>query len=190
MRFLRKIERDWYIKKFAHCASAFLGVEEMKKNLSNPVFAAFFARMRNGRRIVLKKNASNSKTNFANCGKSEPRSADGFGTFANPKLIHNPLRIEGGKRIDLVVDGGQARLAVECDGDHWHGVDRYEDDEQRQRQLERCGWVFVYVREAAFYSNRVVALEGLWRALEERDIFARSSSAAAFPETGKTEEND
>jgi very-short-patch-repair endonuclease len=83
-----------------------------------------------------------------------------------------------GKRIDLVVQGGQARLAVECDGDHWHGADRYEEDMQRQRQLERCGWEFVHVREAAFYSNRVAALQQLWRALEERDIFPRSSPAA------------
>jgi very-short-patch-repair endonuclease len=51
-----------------------------------------------------------------------------------------------GKRIDLVVEGGQARLAVECDGDAWHGVDHYESDMQRQRQLERCGWEFFRVR--------------------------------------------
>jgi very-short-patch-repair endonuclease len=81
------------------------------------------------------------------------------------------------KRIDLVVEGGHARLAVECDGDHWHGADRYEDDMQRQRQLERCGWEFVHVRESAFYSNKLKALEQLWRALEEREIFARSSLA-------------
>jgi Superfamily I DNA and RNA helicases and helicase subunits len=80
-----------------------------------------------------------------------------------------------GKRIDLVVEGGQARLAVECDGDRWHGADRYEDDMQRQRQLERCGRGFFRVRESAFYSNREVALQPLWCALEERDIFPMSS---------------
>ncbi|MBN2578197.1 MAG: AAA family ATPase [Pirellulales bacterium] len=75
------------------------------------------------------------------------------------------------KRIDIVVEGGQARLAVECDGDNWHGADRYEDDMQRQRQLERCGWEFFRVRESAFYSNRDNAIAGLWRMLEERGIF-------------------
>ncbi len=79
-----------------------------------------------------------------------------------------------GKRIDLVVEGGQARLAVECDGDNWHGADRYEDDMQRQRQLERCGWEFFRVRESAFYANKGDALRGLWRALEERGIVPRS----------------
>lgn len=78
-----------------------------------------------------------------------------------------------GKRIDLVVEGGQARLAVECDGDHWHGPDRYEADMQRQRQLERCGWEFFQVRECAFYSNKENGLAGLWQALEERDILAK-----------------
>ena len=76
-----------------------------------------------------------------------------------------------GKRIDLVIEGGQARLAVECDGDEWHGLDRYEADMQRQRQLERCKWEFFRVRESAFYSNRELALQGLWRTLEERGIY-------------------
>jgi len=78
------------------------------------------------------------------------------------------------KRIDLVVEGGQSRLAVECDGDNWHGADRYEADMQRQRQLERCGWEFFRIRESAFYSNRDDALTGLWQALEERGIFSVS----------------
>lgn len=76
-----------------------------------------------------------------------------------------------GKRLDLVVEGGRARLAVECDGDEWHGADRYEEDMQRQRQLERCGWEFFRVRASVFYSNKEAALQRLWQALEERGIF-------------------
>ena len=75
------------------------------------------------------------------------------------------------RRIDLVVEGGNARLAVECDGDAWHGPDEYEADMFRQRQLERCGWAFFRVRQSAFIHDKDRALEGLWRALEERDIF-------------------
>jgi len=76
-----------------------------------------------------------------------------------------------GKRIDLVVEGGHARLAVECDGDQWHGADRYEEDMQRQRQLERCGWEFFRVRESAFYADKDAALRNLWSILEERGIY-------------------
>jgi hypothetical protein len=38
------------------------------------------------------------------------------------------------------------------------------------------------VRESAFYSNKVAALEQLWRALEERDIFPTSSLTVVSPE--------
>lgn len=75
-----------------------------------------------------------------------------------------------GKRIDLVVEGVKARLAIECDGDEWHGAERYEADMQRQRQLERCGWEFFRVRESHFYSNKQAALNNLWNMLEERGI--------------------
>jgi very-short-patch-repair endonuclease len=75
-----------------------------------------------------------------------------------------------GKRIDLVVEGGRSRLAVECDGDNWHGADRYEADMERQRILERCGWEFFRIRESAFYSNKENALKGLWQVLEEGGI--------------------
>ena len=44
-----------------------------------------------------------------------------------------------GYRIDLLIVGIKSRLAVECDGDIWHGMDHYEEDMARQRMLERCG---------------------------------------------------
>lgn len=80
-----------------------------------------------------------------------------------------------GKRIDLVVEGGQSRLAVECDGDYWHGSDRYEEDMQRQRQLERCGWEFFRVRASEFYLNKEKALRNLWKILEERSIYPQTT---------------
>ena len=81
-----------------------------------------------------------------------------------------------GKRIDLVVEGGKARLAVECDGDEWHSVDQYEKDMARQRQLERCGWEFFRVRESAFRANRETALERLWPMLKERGIVPNATT--------------
>src|SRR5699024_9824123 len=75
-----------------------------------------------------------------------------------------------GYRIDLVVIGAKGRLAVECDGDHWHGPDAYLSDLARQRDLERCGWTFFRVRESSFYVDEVKALAGLWEQLEALDI--------------------
>jgi very-short-patch-repair endonuclease len=69
-------------------------------------------------------------------------------------------------RIDLVVEGMQGRLAVECDGDAWHGADRYEQDMARQRDLERAGWQFVRIRGGEFYRDRDKATEPLWSELD------------------------
>jgi very-short-patch-repair endonuclease len=49
----------------------------------------------------------------------------------------------GAYRIDMVIEGANdLRLAVECDGDEFHGADRWQHDMHRQRILERAGWVF------------------------------------------------
>ncbi|WCM23596.1 hypothetical protein NDK50_22285 [Paraburkholderia bryophila] len=34
------------------------------------------------------------------------------------------------------------RIAIELDGDEFHGPDRWQADMNRQRVLERAGWVF------------------------------------------------
>ena len=65
-------------------------------------------------------------------------------------------------RIDLVVEGMRGRLAVECDGDNWHGPERYEQDMARQRDLERAGWQFVRIRESDFYRDSSVAMKSVW----------------------------
>jgi hypothetical protein len=49
----------------------------------------------------------------------------------------------GAYRIDLVAEGeGDSRLAIECDGDEFHGPERWQHDMMRQRALERAGWTF------------------------------------------------
>lgn len=73
-------------------------------------------------------------------------------------------------RIDLVVEGMQGRLAVECDGDEWHGPDRYEQDMSRQRDLERAGWQFVRVRGGDFYRDQEAAMEPVWAELQRLGI--------------------
>lgn len=75
-----------------------------------------------------------------------------------------------GYNIDLVVVGAQGRLAIECDGDRWHGPDAYERDLARQRDLERCGWQFHRIRESAFYVDQAGVLDGLWKTLAELEI--------------------
>jgi very-short-patch-repair endonuclease len=60
--------------------------------------------------------------------------------------------------IDLVVEGGDGRrLAVECDGDRYHGPERWADDMRRQRVLERVGWRFGRVWASSFTLTRTAA---------------------------------
>jgi very-short-patch-repair endonuclease len=79
-------------------------------------------------------------------------------------------------RIDLVVEGRRSRLAVELDGDAYHGPDRWEADRQRQAILERLGWTFHRVRGSAYYRDPDGALSGLWDHLESLEILPTSES--------------
>jgi very-short-patch-repair endonuclease len=68
----------------------------------------------------------------------------------------------GGFRIDLVVEGAQdRRLAIECDGDQYHGVERWMEDVSRQRILERMGWRFWRCWASSWISTREECLDDL-----------------------------
>src|SRR5262245_31292770 len=75
--------------------------------------------------------------------------------------------------IDLLVEGMRGRLAVECDGDAWHGADRYHQDMARQRMLQRCGLRFWRVRGSTFTRDPNSALQELWEILAQERIFPR-----------------
>lgn len=77
----------------------------------------------------------------------------------------------GNYRIDMVVEGANdERLAIECDGDRYHGVDKWADDMQRQRILERAGWVFWRCFASAYVRRSAMVLEDLLNTLRERGI--------------------
>jgi very-short-patch-repair endonuclease len=74
-------------------------------------------------------------------------------------------------RIDLVIQGEKSKLAVECDGDHWHtSVEDRERDFLRERVLQRAGWTFWRVLGSTYYNNPEKALESLWEKVEEMGI--------------------
>jgi very-short-patch-repair endonuclease len=90
-----------------------------------------------------------------------------------------------GRRIDLVVSGAKGRLAVECDGDFWHGTpEQRAEDLDRERELKRAGWRFWRIRESEFYFDSPAAMESLWAELDRRGILPNEI------ETSTGEEND
>lgn len=85
---------------------------------------------------------------------------------------HVTPRVEvNGRGIDLVVTGAKGRLAVECDGQDWHGSEEQrEADLDRERELKRAGWRFWRVRESEFQYDPTAALATLWETLDQLDI--------------------
>ena len=77
----------------------------------------------------------------------------------------------GEYRIDMVVDGhNDTRLAIECDGDQYHGADKWDDDMHRQRILERVGWQFWRCFASTFVKNKKDVVAELLDTLTERGI--------------------
>lgn len=77
----------------------------------------------------------------------------------------------GAYRIDMVVEGaGDARLAIECDGDEFHGPDRWAHDMNRQRILERAGWRFWRCFASTWTLHREDVFEELQRELASMGI--------------------
>ncbi len=76
----------------------------------------------------------------------------------------------GTYRIDMVVEGHNKRLAVECDGDRWHPQEKLAEDMARQAILERLGWRFVRIRGSQFFRNPEQAMEPVFAKLRSLGI--------------------
>jgi very-short-patch-repair endonuclease len=59
----------------------------------------------------------------------------------------------GRYRLDMVIADGVGQVALECDGDRFHGLDQIPEDLVRQAVLERAGWRFIRVRGTRFYRD-------------------------------------
>jgi very-short-patch-repair endonuclease len=87
-------------------------------------------------------------SNAASNAKLIDRCESGFERDVFTELTARGYRVipqakTGAYRIDLVVEGaGDLRLAIECDGDEFHALEKWPHDMHRQRILERAGWVF------------------------------------------------
>ncbi len=85
----------------------------------------------------------------------------------------------GRYRIDMVVEGHRdMRLAVECDGDQYHGADKWDDDMARQRVLERAGWKFWRCFASEFVRNPKAKIEDLINTLTSNGIEPIGSETA------------
>jgi hypothetical protein len=73
------------------------------------------------------------------------------------------------------------RLAIECDGDEYHGPDRWAHDMARQRALERTGWSFWRCFASTWVLSRDEVVAELVERLEAMGIGALGA-ATSMPE--------
>ena len=84
----------------------------------------------------------------------------------------------GSYRIDMVVEGdADSRLAIECDGDRYHGPDQWDSDMRRQRILERAGWRFWRCFASTFVLHKDDVVRDLLTTLAEHGIQPSSVDA-------------
>jgi len=94
-----------------------------------------------------------------------------FDDLTNAGYCVKPQVPVGGYSIDLVVEGTEdRRLAVECDGDKYHGPEQWSHDMARQRILERAGWTFWRCFGASFNRDRKGVLADLFGTLRGMGI--------------------
>jgi very-short-patch-repair endonuclease len=79
----------------------------------------------------------------------------------------------GSRNIDLVVEGNDKRLAIECDGDRDLPPEKL-DDVERQSMLERLGWTFARVRGSTFFREPERAIKPIIDKLESLEIPGKS----------------
>jgi very-short-patch-repair endonuclease len=92
------------------------------------------------------------------------------------RLMERGYRVQSqvgsvGYRIDMVVEGAdRTRLAVECDGDRFHGPEQWRHDMRRQRVLERVGWRFWRCFASSFYRDTEAVVADLVETLTRMGI--------------------
>ena len=85
----------------------------------------------------------------------------------------------GAFRIDLVVEGDGRRLAIECDGDRYHPLEKLPEDMDRQSVLERMGWIFTHVRGTEFFRNPDRAMKPVFEKLLLLEISPNGAASDA-----------
>lgn len=109
------------------------------------------------------------------------------------KLLERGYRVQGqvgsiGYRIDMVVEGAdRRRLALECDGDRYHGPEQWRQDMRRQRVLERVGWRFWRCFASSFYHDPDGVMNDLIEMLTRMGIQPIPKDKTAHPQRRFTE---
>lgn len=108
--------------------------------------------------------------------EKEPLTESDFETRVLRRLMDSgfvsiePQYWVGAYRLDFAIRQGKLRVAIECDGEEFHGPEKLDEDLARQATLERLGWQFIRVRGSEFYRNEDEAINRIVTTLEDVGI--------------------
>lgn len=107
--------------------------------------------------------------------RAAQRAESPFETAVIERLITAGYRVEpqiwvGRYRIDMVVSDGRNQVALECDGDRYHGFEQIPADMARQAILERVGWRFIRVRGTKFYREPDATMQWVFQELDRLGV--------------------
>ncbi len=71
-------------------------------------------------------------------------------------------------RIDLAFPNSM--VAIECDGDRYHPIEKLPEDMARQAILERLGWRFIRIRGTRFFRDPDAAIEPVFARLDDLGV--------------------
>ena len=122
----------------------------------------------------------------------EARTESEFERLVLQRLVRERFQVYsqwavGHYRIDLVVEGNGRRLAVECDGDRFHPIEKLAEDMARQAVLERIGWRFVRIRGSQFFRDPDGAMKPVFETLSDMGIAPRTELASVDAPAAKTD---
>ncbi len=107
---------------------------------------------------------------------------DNFNSYVYPleNNIMNHLTKKGYKvyqkrkigiyNIDMVIEDGRSRIALECDGERLYTKSEMSKDLRRQAVLERLGWKFIRVRGSRYYKNPEETMNWIYSTLADEGI--------------------
>jgi very-short-patch-repair endonuclease len=113
----------------------------------------------------------------------EKHSESPFEEAVGKALVAQGYKIEqqypiGGYRLDMVVNYGDKKIALECDGEKWHSSEvQIQNDMERQAILERIGWQFVRIRGSEYYRNPDKAMQRVFDELTQYGIMPENKIA-------------
>lgn len=119
--------------------------------------------------------------------EKEKRSQSAFEREVMKRLMAAGFRVApqwrvGAFRIDLVVEGDGRRLAIECDGDRYHPLEKLPEDMERQAVLERMGWIFSRIRGTEFFRNPERTMKPVFEKLQLLEISPDRRGTSAKPQ--------